>query len=155
MQPKPVKIVATVGPATSSKEKIEELARAGVDVFRINFSHATPEEAVDRFTWIRRAEKELGRPLTIMGDLPGPKIRIGNMKPETILQKGQKFTISKNREMGDEQGCEIGRPSVLEDIEPGAEVFIDDGTIKLVVNRKTNDDIEMTVVVGGLLKSRT
>jgi len=154
MQPKPVKIVATIGPATSSKEKIEELARAGVDVFRINFSHATPEEALDRFTWIRNAEKELGKPLTIMGDLPGPKIRISNMKPETILQKGQKFTISPNRTIGDEQGCGINQPSVLEHLEAGAEVFIDDGTIKLVVDRKTDDGIETTVVVGGLLKSR-
>src|SRR5437879_5825852 len=139
MKIKPVKIVATIGPATHTKEKLFELARAGVDVFRINFSHATAEEAIERIKWIREVEKELGRPLTVMGDLPGTKIRIKDVKPTTILEKGQKFTISKHNKMGDEHGCGINQPSVIENLEPGAEVFIDDGTIKLVVDKKIAD----------------
>jgi pyruvate kinase len=154
MRAKAVKIVATLGPATHTKEKIFELAKAGVDVFRINFSHATPEEAEERFNWIRSAEKELGRSLAIMGDLPGPKIRISNMKPDTVLQKGQKFIISKKITIGDENGCSLNFPTIIDVLQPGAEVFIDDGTIKLVVDKKISDAIETTVLVGGLLKSR-
>jgi len=154
MKNKPIKIVATLGPASHSKEKIFELAKAGVDVFRINFSHATPEEAVDRVTWIRSVEKELGRPLAIMGDLPGPKIRISNMKPDIVLQKGQKFIISKKISIGDEKGCGLNFPSIVDVLQPGAEVYIDDGTIKLVVDKKIPDAVESTVVVGGLLKPR-
>src|SRR3984957_18912495 len=154
MKTKPVKIVATIGPATHSQEKILELAKAGVDVFPINFSHATPEEAVERVSWIRNAEKELGKPLAIMGDLPGPKIRISNMKPDIVLQKGQKFLISKKISLGDENGCGLNFPSIIDVLQPGAEVFIDDGTIKLVIDKKISDAIETTVLVGGLLKSR-
>lgn len=154
MKYKPVKIVATIGPASHSREKILELAKAGVDVFRINFSHATPEEAKDRVNWIRSAEKELKKPLAIMGDLPGPKIRISNMKPDTILQKGQKFLVSKKISNGDENGCGLNFPSIIDVLQPGAEVFIDDGTIKLVIDKKISDAVETTVLVGGLLKPR-
>ena len=80
MKIKPVKIVATIGPASHSEEALFELAKAGVDVFRINFSHATAEEATSRIAWIRNAEKKLDRPLTVMGDLPGPKIRYRQYK---------------------------------------------------------------------------
>lgn len=154
MKIKPVKIVATIGPASHSEEKIFELAKAGVDVFRINFSHATREEAIDRITWIRKAEKELGRPLTVMGDLPGPKIRISDIKPETTLEKGQKFIVSKDITIGDAKGCGVNQPTVLDNLEEGAEVFIDDGTIKLVVDKKIENGVQTTVVVGGLLKPR-
>lgn len=154
MKTKAVKIVATIGPATHSEEKIFELAQAGVDVFRINFSHATTDEAVDRVTWIRKAEEKLKKPLTIMGDLPGPKIRISDVKPETILEKGQKFLISKHIFMGDETGCGLNFPSIIDGLEPGAEVYIDDGTIKLIVDAKKEETVETTVLVGGHLKPR-
>jgi len=154
MNIKPVKIVSTIGPATNSEEKIFELAQAGVDVFRINFSHATTDEAVDIINWIRRAEERLGRPLTIMGDLPGPKIRISDIKSDTILEKGQKFVISKHIFMGGQEGCGLNFPSIVDGLEPGAEVYIDDGTIKLVVDEKKEDMVETTVVVGGHLKPR-
>ncbi|HSX09713.1 MAG TPA: pyruvate kinase [Candidatus Saccharimonadales bacterium] len=154
MKNKPVKIVATIGPASHSQEKILELAQAGADVFRINFSHATVEEATDRVMWIREAEKKLGRPLSIMGDLPGPKIRISNMKPDVVLQKGQTFIISKKISVGDENGCGLNYPSIVNVLQPGAEVFIDDGTIKLIVTKKIQDAVETTVLVGGILKPR-
>jgi len=154
MKIKPVKIVATIGPASHSEESLFDLAEAGVDVFRINFSHATTQEATERFTWIRNAEKKLGRPLTIMGDLPGPKIRISTVEPDTILEKGQKFIVSKSIETGDKHGCGVNQPSVLDNLSVGAEVFIDDGTIKLVVDKKIEDGVQTSVVVGGLLKPR-
>lgn len=154
MRNKHVKIVATIGPATHSAEKILELARAGVDVFRINLSHALPDEVADRCRWIREAEQQLGKPLAIMGDLPGPKIRIGSMKPDTVLEKGQKFIISKQITTGDKEGCGLNHPSIVDILEPGAEVFIDDGTIKLVVDKRIPHAVEATVLVGGLLKPK-
>lgn len=154
MKTKPVKIVATIGPASHSEEKIFELAQAGVDVYRINLSHAYPEEVADRVTWIRAAEKKLNKPLAIMGDLPGPKIRIGDMEPNTVLEKGQTFIVSKKIEKGDVKGCGLNHPSIVDVLEEGAEVFIDDGTIKLIINKKNEDNVETTVAVGGLLKPK-
>jgi len=154
MKTKAVKIVATIGPASHSEEMIYELAKAGVNVFRINLSHAYPEEVADRVTWIRKAEKELHVPLAIMGDLPGPKIRIGDMEPNTILEKGQKFLISKKITKGDVKGCGLNHPSIVDVLKAGAEVFIDDGTIKLVIDKEMDDAVEATVVVGGLLKPK-
>ena len=154
MKNKPVKIVATIGPATHSLEKIVALAQAGVDVFRINLTHAYPEEVVDRCRWIRQAEEKLNKPLTIMGDLPGPKIRITDVKPDTTLQKGQKFLISKHISLGDLQGCGLNHPSIIDILQEGAEVFVDDGTIMLVIDKKLEDAVETTVLVGGLLKSK-
>lgn len=104
--------------------------------------------------WIREAEKAVKRPLSIMGDLPGPKIRISNMKPDTVLEKGQKFIISKKIAIGDTHGCGLNFPSIVNILQPGAEVFIDDGTIKLVIDKKIPDAVEATVLVGGLLKPR-
>jgi pyruvate kinase len=154
MKNKPVKIVATLGPSTHTKEIISELALRGVDVFRINLTHARAHEVTERCQWIREVEKELNRPLAIMGDLPGPKIRISDMKQDTILEKGQKFVISKEITLGDKHGCGLNHSSIIDVLEEGAEVFIDDGTIKLVVGQKVADGIETTVVVGGELKPR-
>lgn len=154
MKQKEIKIVATIGPASHTERMILELAKAGVDIFRINLSHAYPEEVAERFAWIRSASKELNRPLFILGDLPGPKIRIGEMVPNTMLEHGQKFTVSKKLIRGDKFGCGVNFPSILDDIQPGAEVFIDDGNIMLIVDEKLDDSIETTVLVGGHLKSR-
>lgn len=154
MKNKPVKIVATIGPASHSEEMVLNLAKAGVDVFRINFSHATPEEAKERSQWVRSAEKNLGKPLTIMGDLPGPKIRITDMKANTIIEKGQKFVISKDITVGDENGCGLNHPSIVDILKVGAEAFLDDGTIKLVITKKLPNAVETKILVGGLLKPK-
>lgn len=154
MKVKPVKIVATLGPATHSYEKILELAQAGVDVFRFTLAHAKAEEVAEAVGWIREVEEKLSKPIAVMGDLPGPKIRISDVKPETILEKGQKFIVSKTITMGDKNGCGINQPSVLEVLETGAEVFIDDGTIKLKIDKKIDDGVETTVLAGGLLNPR-
>jgi pyruvate kinase len=154
MKIKPVKIVATLGPATHSYEKIEELVKAGVDVFRFTLAHAASEEVAEAIGWIREVEEKLNKPIAVMGDLPGPKIRISDIKPETVLTKGQKFIVSKTIKIGDKHGCGINQPSVLEALEPGAEVFIDDGTIKLVIDKKIDEGVETTVIAGGLLNSR-
>jgi pyruvate kinase len=154
MKTKPVKIVATLGPATHTEGMVLELAKAGVDVFRINFSHAYPEEVAERCKWIRNAEKVLGKPLAIMGDLPGPKIRISDMEPETYLMKGQKFVVSKKIVLGNKEGCGLNHSSIIDILKVGAEVFIDDGTIKLVITKKIESGVETKVLVGGLLKPK-
>jgi pyruvate kinase len=151
---KNVKIVATIGPATHTENMIFELAKAGVDIFRINLSHAKPVEVPDRIRWIRRAGETLGKKYLIIGDLPGPKIRIDDMIPNTTLKNGQKFTIFKKHINGDQSGCSINYPKVLDPILPGAEVYIDDGNIRLRVDNKTTDGIETTVMFGGSIKSR-
>jgi pyruvate kinase len=149
-----IKIVATIGPASHSERMLFELAKSGVDIFRINLSHARPSEVVERVRWIRDAGKKLNKELFILGDLPGPKIRIGDMLPNTVLEHGQKFTVSKKLIKGDKFGCGINYPEVLDTIEPGSEVFIDDGNIMLIVDGKTDDGIETTVHVGGILKPK-
>ena len=154
MKQKDVKIVATIGPTSHTERMIYELAKSGVDIFRINLSHAKPREIRERFRWIRSAQQKLNKEILILGDLPGPKIRISDVIPNTILEHGQKFIISKKITRGDKFGCGINYPSVLDPIEQGAEVFIDDGNIMLVVDNKNRDEIETTVLVGGLLKSK-
>lgn len=154
MNRKDIKVIATIGPASHSSGMITELARAGVDIFRINLSHAKPQEVKERVKWIRDAAAKLNKSLMVLGDLPGPKIRIGDMLPNTILEQGHKFVISKSLKVGDKFGCGINHPSVLENLLPGAEVFIDDGTIKLEVVKKTEDETETKVIVGGHLKSK-
>ncbi|HSA84336.1 MAG TPA: pyruvate kinase [Patescibacteria group bacterium] len=154
MKNKPVKIVATLGPATHSKAIIADLARAGVDIFRINLSHAHVVEVAERCQWIREAEKVVNRPLTIMGDLPGPKIRISEMKEDTFIRKGDTFLISKDTVIGNEKGCGLNHSSIIDILEVGAEVFMDDGSIKMVVRKKVDNGVETEVLVGGHLKSR-
>lgn len=151
---KQIKIVATIGPATHSERMLIELARAGVDIFRINLSHARPSEIVERVRWIRDAAVILEKEIMVLGDLPGPKIRIGDVLPNVVLEHGHKFTIFKKFIRGDKYGCSINYPQVLDPIEPGADVFIDDGSIKLHVDKKTDEGIETTVIFGGNLKAK-
>lgn len=154
MQRNPVKIVATTGPATDSYKTILELAKAGVNVFRINLSHATQEEIDNRFEWIRKAEKELKTPLAIMGDLAGPKIRIEEIAEGTVLQKDDVVTIYSRHISGNRQKFSLNFPSIIGKIEPGAVIYVDDGAIKMRAERKVKDGLEAVVTVGGPLLSR-
>lgn len=151
---KKVRIIATLGPATESKEKIYQLARYGVDVFRLNFSHATEEEARRRAGYIRAASRKLGRPVAILGDLPGPKIRIGNVKEGTILKNGESIEIHKTIVAGSAEKFSLNYPSIVKHLEEGATVYIDDGKIKLEVTEVLKDRVLAKVVVGGELSSR-
>lgn len=154
MKIKPVKIVATTGPASDSYETVFELAKAGVDVFRINLSHATLEEITNRFTWIRKAEKELDKPLAIMGDLAGPKIRIESIVEGAEIKKGDLVTIYREHIEGNSKQFSLNFPDILEKIEPGAEIYVDDGAIKLRAEKKVKKGLEARVIVGGPLISR-
>ncbi len=151
---KHVKIVATLGPASDSYEMILGLAKAGVDIFRMNLSHATEEEISNRFIGVRKAEKELSRPLSIMGDLAGLKIRIGEITPHTVLEKGKKVTIIKEKITGNAERFSLNFPSIVEYVESDSIIYIDDGAIKLKAGKKDKNGIQATVMVGGPLTSR-
>ena len=101
--PKKVKIVATIGPATNSTEGMKALAEAGVDVFRINMSHVQREDAIELVKRARAVEKMIGRPIAVMGDLMGPKIRIGNVEPGVELKTGGKIRIISKQVYGNEK----------------------------------------------------
>jgi pyruvate kinase len=154
MHRNPVKIVATTGPATDNYETVLELARVGVNVFRINLSHATQEEIDNRFLWIRKAEKELKTPLAIMGDLAGPKIRIEEIAEGTVLRKDHKVIVHKQHISGNADKFSLNYPSIIEMIEPGAVIYIDDGAIKMRAEKRVKDGLEAVVTVGGPLLSR-
>lgn len=151
---KKVKIVATVGPATESKEMLIKLANSGVDVFRLNLSHRTAEEATSTYHAIREVEKIVGRPLAIMGDLAGPKIRIGMVEEESMLEVGQKIEIVSGTIKGSAKQISLNFPEILEKMEKGAKVYLGDGEVQFIVEKKIPNGVLARVLIGGKLKSR-
>ena len=108
------KIVATLGPSTAGKEKIRALADAGVNVFRLNFSHGTHETHLQNYTYIREIAKETNRHFSVLADMQGPKLRIGNFKDgKIILKKNQSFRLDMNPEAGDEQRVCLPHPEIF------------------------------------------
>ncbi len=154
MIPKKVKIVATLGPASDHPDTILRMADAGVNVFRINLSHATREEILTRISSVRNAEKKLKKPLAILGDLAGPKIRIGDMDEGVIIEKDQEVLIVKETIKGNKTRFSLNYPSIVPQLAKGAEIFIDDGKLKLEVVKKSDSSVVAKVLVGGLLKPR-
>ncbi|MHA1776026.1 MAG: pyruvate kinase [Promethearchaeota archaeon] len=148
------KIVATIGPATSSVEKLKELAQAGVDVFRLNFSHASKEgtEMQELFECIRQNTPEIA----ILCDIQGPKIRIGKMAEPVILKYSEKFYLYEEDRIGDQNGASISYKGFYNDVNEGDSIFINDGLVRLQV--KTKDPkkrkIECVVVAGGPISSK-
>ena len=149
---KRTKIVATLGPASDSKEAIRALAEAGADVFRLNFSHGTHEEHRRRAAWVREVEKELGKTLAILQDLQGPKIRIGRFKEGRVeLKVGQPFILTRAPVEGDETRVSITYKGLPEDVAPGQVLLLDDGRLRLRVERIQGDEIHTVVELGGIL----
>ncbi|QCE35601.1 pyruvate kinase [Acetobacteraceae bacterium] len=146
------KIVATVGPATSGSDKIERLARTGVNVFRLNFSHGTHEDHQARYNDIRAAEKTLGRPLGILADMQGPKLRVGRFENSSIiLENGQTFTLDLNEAPGTQERVCLPHPEIIATAKIDSRLLLDDGKLVLKVTGKTDNSIETVVVVGGKL----
>jgi pyruvate kinase len=149
------KIVATLGPASSSPEMIRKLAVAGADVFRLNFSHGTHEDHKVRFDIIRGLEKELGHPICILQDLQGPKIRVGTMKDGAVkLEIGKTVRFQLGTEPGDASRVPMPHPEVVKNIMPGHTVMIDDGKLRLTCTGCGNDYFDARVDVGGMLSDR-
>ena len=131
-----VKIVATLGPASSSEKVIEELARAGADVFRINMSHASHDLMRETVAKIRNVEKLLSHPIGILVDLQGPKLRVGKFAEGAIqLVAGQKFTLDSSETPGTKDRVNLPHPEIIESVSVGDRLLLDDGKLQLKATR--------------------
>jgi pyruvate kinase len=147
------KIVATLGPATSSEESIGALVRVGVDVTRFNFSHGDHQMHLSNAEIVRTAAKELGRNVAIMQDLQGPKIRTGEVAGDTELVAGNRVVIAAGDFVGDASRLSTTYERLAEDVEPGDRLLIDDGLIGLKVVSVEDGDIVCEVLEGGPVSS--
>jgi pyruvate kinase len=150
------KIVATLGPASSDRAAIEALYRAGADVFRLNFSHGTHEDHASRLETIRAVERDVKRPIGALLDLQGPKLRIGTFRRGPVqLAAGASFRLDLDAEApGDEGRVSLPHPEVLAALQPGTDLLLDDGRVRLRVERCTPSVAETRVVTGGALSDR-
>jgi len=148
------KIIATLGPASSSKEVIHDLFRAGADVFRLNFSHGTHADHRARYDTIREIERELERPIGILADMQGPKLRIGTLEGgEVTLKAGQSFRLDLDETPGNQKRAPLLHPEIFAAISPGTSLLIDDGKLRLEVQDCTPDYAETKVITGGPLRN--
>jgi pyruvate kinase len=149
------KIVATVGPASASPDKLRELFLAGVDTFRLNFSHGTHQDHAAVHAAIRALEKEVGRPIGILQDLQGPKIRIGTLKDGALaLSEGETIRFVLEGADGDKSAIPLPHPEIFEAILPGQDLLIDDGRVRVKVKGLGADFIEAEVVTDGTISNR-
>jgi len=147
------KIVCTIGPAITG-ELCPALVEAGLNVARLNFSHGTHDEHRARHAMVRAAARDAGRPVAILQDLAGPKIRLGEINPEPInLTSGQIFTLTRRPVVGNLEECSVNTPEVIAATPVGATVLLADGALELQVLGKSPDSLECQVVVGGPLSS--
>ncbi|MCA0188387.1 MAG: pyruvate kinase, partial [Proteobacteria bacterium] len=149
------RILATLGPASSTLERIRELAQAGADVFRLNFSHGTHADHAERYRQIRQVEAELGRPIGVLMDLQGPKLRVGRLAGGKVtLTAGQAFRLDLDPAEGDASRAGLPHPEIFAALEAGTELLLDDGKLRLRVDRFGPDFADTTVLVGGPLSDR-
>ncbi len=149
------KIVCTIGPASQSPENIRELLRAGMDVARLNFSHGSLDEHLERLQALRQASRELDTNLGVLLDIQGPKIRLGHFREGKVqLENGQSFTLTTEEVEGDASRAYVGYPSLPRDMKPGSVIYIDDGLLELEVQRVEGREVHTRVVVGGECSSR-
>jgi pyruvate kinase len=149
------KIIATLGPSSSSLEVMTRLFQAGADVFRLNFSHGTHEDHAARFAVIRELEEKFDRPIGILADVQGPKLRVGRFSGGRVhLQTGQTFRLDLNATPGNAQRVNLPHPEIIEAASIGSSLLLDDGKLRLRVVHKRGDALETECVVGGPLSDR-
>ncbi|MGV3279112.1 pyruvate kinase [Rickettsiales bacterium LUAb2] len=149
-----VKIVATVGPAIKPIEKLEEMFLAGVNVFRLNFSHGEHEEHAQTYNNIRKIQAKYNAPIAILADMQGPKLRVGKFKEDkATLVSGQSFRLDLNPDLGDNKRVNLPHPQIFEALSKNAELLVDDGKIRFKVDNYGKDYAEVTVVVGGVISN--
>ena len=149
------KILATLGPASSSKEKIKELFDAGADLFRINMSHSSHEMLNELVATLRSVEKEVGRPIGILADLQGPKLRLGEFADDAItVEEGDKITLDMDETPGTQKRIHVPHPEIIDALEPGHRILIDDGKVTLKVLKANKKDVLAEIVSGTKLSSR-
>ena len=149
------KIVATLGPASESTEMIHALFEAGADVFRLNFSHGVHAEHAARVRTIRTLERETGRPIGILMDLQGPKLRVGLMVGGAVeLAAGSPFRLDLSDAPGDATRAPMPHPEIFQALSPDTDVLLDDGKIRLRVTACGANFAETEVITGGKLSNR-
>lgn len=147
------KIVATIGPATESPEILDQLVAGGMDVARLNASHAGPAELASRLEAVRAAAARAGRHVAVMLDLAGPKIRVGSVQEGTRLVAGTPFTLTAGECEGTSERACVTYEGLAADVSVGDRVLLDDGRIELVVSQVVSGEVRTTVKVGGALSS--
>lgn len=150
------KIVSTLGPASSSPETIKALAEAGVNVFRLNFSHGSHDAHRANVAFIRQAEREIGHPLAILCDMQGPKLRIGTFKDDKRIElhAGDKFRLDMSPEAGDETRVCLPHPEIFKAMEKGMDLLLNDGLVRLRITDFGADYADTVTVTGGMLSNK-
>ena len=149
------RILATLGPASATRARILELARAGADVFRLNFSHGSHADHAERLKQIREIEHEIGRPIGVLMDLQGPKLRVGRFaEGKVLLIPGAGFRLALAPGVGDATRANLPHPEIFAALEAGTELLLDDGKLRLRVDAFGPDFADTTVLVGGPLSDR-
>ncbi|HNQ09153.1 MAG TPA: pyruvate kinase, partial [Giesbergeria sp.] len=149
------KIVATLGPASSEVGLLERMIQAGVNVVRLNFSHGSAQDHVDRAQMVREAAQRAGREVAIMADLQGPKIRVGKFAQGRImLEAGASFVLDASRtELGDQEGVGLDYKELPRDTRPGDVLLLNDGLIVLTVEAVRGEAVHTKVRIGGELSN--
>lgn len=150
-----VKILATLGPASRTPEMIEKLLRAGADAFRVNMSHGDHETHAATIAAIRAVEKQVGRPIAVLCDLQGPKLRVGQFRDgKAVIRHGSHFTLDRNPEPGDETRVCLPHPELFGVLRKGQRLLIDDGKLRLKVITADANAILCSAEVGGVISDR-
>ena len=148
------KVVCTLGPASQGKQVIKNLLQLGMNIARINFSHGTHEELRRIIRTVRNTARQLNKPVAIIGDLQGPKIRIGEMPPEGVnLKRNDSFVLSSKKRMGSVQGGFANYRYLSQDLKKGSEILLDDGLIRMKVVDISGNEVLCNIVEGGVLRS--
>jgi pyruvate kinase len=149
------KIVATLGPSSNDRQTIQALFEAGADVFRFNFSHGSHADHMARYRIVREVERESGRPIAVLADLQGPKLRIGQFEQGKVtLNKGQDFTLDRDTRPGDKQRVCLPHPELFDVITAGQALLLDDGKVRLKVEYSDGQRIRTRVMNDGVLSDR-
>ncbi len=149
------KIVATLGPASSTREQISALFGAGADVFRLNFSHGTHADHQKRYEMIREIEEETNRPIGVLMDMQGPKLRVGTFAGGSVeLKTGATFRLDLDEAKGTAERAQLPHPEIFAAVQSGTNLLLDDGKLRLRVKKAGSDFAECEVVVGGKLSDR-
>ena len=150
-----VKILATVGPASRSPEMLARLFKAGVDAFRVNMSHGEHADHEQTIRAIRQMEKDFHRPIAILADLQGPKLRVGKFKDgQAVIRHSGHFTLDRKEELGDDTRVQLPHPELFGLLEKGQRLLINDGKIRLKVIRADENEILCSAEVGGVISDR-
>lgn len=148
------KIVATLGPASGSPEMMRALFEAGVDMFRLNFSHGSHEAHARNVETARALEKEFDRPIALLADLQGPKLRLGNFTNGSVdLIEGQDFRFDLDSKLGDETRVELPHPEVIEAMQIGDEILLDDGKVRAEITGKDKNFLSAKIISGSKLSN--